>query len=59
VAQVFGLVVERLPGVKTYQVKAATTAEAREKLAEDLLFADLIRGASGQKDIRAWFTSNL
>jgi DNA polymerase elongation subunit (family B) len=55
VAQVFGLVVERLPGVKAHQVKAATTAEAREKLAEDLLFADLIRGASGQTDLLSYF----
>jgi DNA polymerase elongation subunit (family B) len=58
VAQVFGLVVDRLPGVKSHLVKAAKTAEAREKLAEELLFGDLIRGASGQKDIRTWFSAS-
>ena len=58
VAQVFGLVVDRLPGVKSHLVKAAKTAEAREKLAEELLFGDLIRGASGQKDIRSWFSAS-
>ena len=61
VAQVFGLVVESLPGVKAHQLLAAKTTEAREKLAEELLFGDLVRDtkrvASGQKDIRAWFGS--
>jgi DNA polymerase elongation subunit (family B) len=33
VAQVFGLVVEKLPGAKKHKVVAATTPEAREKLA--------------------------
>lgn len=55
VAQVFGLVVDRLPGVKSHLVKAAKTAEAREKLAEELLFGDLIRGASGQTDLLSFF----
>ena len=59
VAQVFGLVVDRLPGVKPHQLSAAKTATAREKLAEELLFGDLIRDAkriaSGQHDIRSWF----
>jgi len=57
VAQVFGLVVERLPGVKSHLVAAAKTSDAREKLAEELLFGDLLRSASGQKDIRSWFAS--
>lgn len=56
VSQVFGLVVERLPGAKSHKVAAAKTPEAREKLAEELLFGDLLRDASGQKDIRSWFT---
>jgi len=59
VAQVFGLVVDRLPGVKAHQIAAAKSPEAREKLAEELLFGELLRDtkrdASGQKDIRAWF----
>ena len=55
VAQVFGLVVEKLPGAKSHLVKAATTPEAREKLAEELLFGDLLREASGQKDLRSFF----
>ena len=57
VAQVFGLVVERLPGAKSHKVAAAKTPEAREKLAEELLFGDLLRAASGQKDIRNWFSA--
>jgi DNA polymerase elongation subunit (family B) len=60
ISQVFGLVVEQLPGVKPHQVVAAKTPEAREKLAEELLFGDLLRDAkrdaSGQKDLRSWFT---
>jgi DNA polymerase elongation subunit (family B) len=65
VAQVFGLVVEKLPGVKPQQI-AATKRErdpvaAREKLAEELLFGDLLRDArreaAGQGDIRSWFGS--
>jgi DNA polymerase elongation subunit (family B) len=59
VAQVFGLVVEQLPGVKAHQIAAAKTVEAREKLAEELLFGDLVRDArrdaAGQKDLRSWF----
>ena len=62
VAQVFGLVVEQLPGVKVHQLTAAKTPEAREKLAEELLFGDLIRDArrdaSGQQDLRSWFGAN-
>jgi DNA polymerase elongation subunit (family B) len=60
VAQVFGLVVEQLPGVKVHQLTAAKTVEAREKLAEELLFGDLVRDAkresSGQQDLRNWFS---
>lgn len=63
VAQVFGLVVDKLPGVKEHQLAAAARARdpvaAREALAEDLLFGDLLRDynrvASGQRDIRAFF----
>ena len=65
VAQVFGLVVEKLPGVKLQQLAAAAREKdpsaAREKLAEELLFGDLIRDArreaAGQCDIRSWFGS--
>jgi DNA polymerase elongation subunit (family B) len=61
VAQVFGLVVEKLPGVKAHQLAAAKTTEAREKLAEELLFGTLLRDAKreaqGQRDIRSWFSS--
>jgi DNA polymerase elongation subunit (family B) len=65
VAQVFGLVVDRLPGVKAHQLAAAARAKdpaaAREKIAEDLLFGDLLREynreAAGQRDIRSFFGS--
>ena len=60
VAQVFGLVVDQLPGVKAHQLKAAKTAAEKEKLAEELLFGDLLRDAkrdaSGQQDLRSWFS---
>jgi len=55
VAQVFGLVVDRLPG---YKFKGPMTPEAREALAEELLFGDLLRKASGQTDLLSWFTRN-
>ena len=59
IAQVFGLVAEKLPGVKSHQIAAAKTPEAREKLAEELLFGDLIRDArrdaAGQRDLRSFF----
>jgi hypothetical protein len=64
VAQVFGLVVDQLPGFKPHQLAAITAkkkdpAVAREALAEELLFGDLLRDAdrvaSGQKDIRGFF----
>jgi DNA polymerase elongation subunit (family B) len=61
VAQVFGLVVDQLPGVKPHQLLKAKTPEAREKLAEELLFGDLLRDAkrdaSGQRDLRGWFSA--
>ena len=61
VAQVFGLVVDQLPGVKMHQIAAAKTPEAREKLAEELLFGELLRDAkrdaSGQLDLRSWFSA--
>jgi DNA polymerase delta subunit 1 len=60
VAQVFGLVLEKLPGIKPHQIQAAKKAKdptaAREALAESLLFGDILVAASGQKDIRSWFT---
>lgn len=60
VAQVFGLVLEKLPGIKPHQIEAAKKAKdptaAREALAESLLFGDILVAASGQKDIRSWFT---
>jgi DNA polymerase elongation subunit (family B) len=63
VAQVFGLVLEQLPGYKPQSLansKKKDPAEAREALAEELLFGDLLREAekkaTGQTDLRAWFT---
>jgi DNA polymerase elongation subunit (family B) len=59
VAQVFGLVVEKLPGVKPHQVAATKKARdpvaAREALAEELLFGDLLVTASGQTRLDAFF----
>jgi len=63
VSQVFGLVVDQLPGVKKHQLEAAARAKdpvaAREALAEDLLFGDLLadarREASGMADLRSFF----
>jgi DNA polymerase elongation subunit (family B) len=63
VSQVFGLVVDRLPGVKRHQLEAAARAKdpvaAREALAEELLFGDLLadarREASGVADLRSFF----
>jgi DNA polymerase elongation subunit (family B) len=63
VSQVFGLVVERLPGVKKHQLEEAARAKdpvaAREKLAAELLFGDMIRDAqreaAGMKDLRSFF----
>ena len=59
VAQVFGLVVDQLPGVKAHRLAAAKTPDAREKLAGELLFGDLLTDAknvaTGQTDLRNWF----
>ena len=63
VAQLFGLVVDCLPGVKIHQLEAAARAKdpvvAREKIAEELLFGDMLRQAakkaSGQTDMRSFF----
>jgi DNA polymerase delta subunit 1 len=61
VAQVFGLVVDRLPGVKAHQITAAKTTRDREALAEELLFGDLLRDATreaaGQRDLRSFFSA--
>jgi DNA polymerase elongation subunit (family B) len=57
VAQVFGLVVEKLPGFKA-KAKVATPEE-REALAEELLFGDLLLRASGQTDLRSWFQKSV
>jgi len=56
VAQVFGLVVAQLPGVKKHQVAKATTTAEKERLAEELLFGDLLLGAKGHQDLRSWFS---
>jgi DNA polymerase elongation subunit (family B) len=62
VAQVFGLVVAQLPGVKAHQLAAAKTVTDRERLAEELLFGDLVRDArreaSGQQDLRSFFSKS-
>ena len=62
VAQVFGLVVEQLPGFKPHKLAATKKkdpVEAREALAEELLFGDLLieadKKARGQTDLRSWF----
>jgi DNA polymerase elongation subunit (family B) len=62
VAQVFGLVVDQLPGYKAHSLatsKKKDPTAARETLAEELLFGDLLRDAervaSGQRDIRGFF----
>jgi hypothetical protein len=55
--------VESLPGVKPHQLAATKRAKdpvvAREKLAEQLLFGDLLadasREAAGNTDIRSFF----
>jgi DNA polymerase elongation subunit (family B) len=63
VAQVFGLVVEQLPGFKPHMLtnsKKKDLADAREEVAEELLFGPMLRDArreaSGQADLRSWFT---
>jgi len=64
VAQVFGLVVEQLPGFRPHMLtnsKKRDPAEAREAVAEELLFGDLLRDArrdaAGQMDLRKWFAA--
>ena len=63
VAQVFGLVLEKLPGIKAHQIEAAKKAKdptaAREALAETLLFGDILVAASGQTTLQTWFTKKL
>jgi DNA polymerase elongation subunit (family B) len=58
VAQVFGLVVDRLPEVKPHQLRGLDSA-GREKLAEELLFGAALRvarrDAAGLVDIRGFF----
>jgi DNA polymerase elongation subunit (family B) len=65
VSQVFGLVVERLPGFTAQRLallsqKKSSTTDAREALAEELLFGDLLadarRVSAGIADIRGFFT---
>jgi len=64
VSQVFGLVVDQLPGVKRYKIEAADKAKdpvaAREALAEELLFGDILREVdrqnTGQKTITSFFS---
>jgi DNA polymerase elongation subunit (family B) len=59
VAQVFGLVVDKLPGVRPHQLRGLDAA-GREKLAEELLFGAALRvarrDAAGLVDIRGFFT---
>jgi DNA polymerase elongation subunit (family B) len=65
VSQVFGLVVERLPGFTPQRLailahKKSDPTDAREALAEELLFGDLLadarRVSAGIADIRGFFT---
>jgi DNA polymerase elongation subunit (family B) len=65
VAQVFGLVVEQLPGFKPHMLtnsKKKGPVDAREEVAEELLFGQMLRDArreaSGQADLRSWFTKS-
>ncbi len=64
VAQVFGLVVEQLPGFKPHMLihsKKKDPVDAREAVAEELLFGDLLREfkrkAAGMRDIRSFFSA--
>ena len=56
VAQIFGLVLERIPGFK-----AQSAFKDRDSYAEELLFGDLVRDAqrdaAGQRDLRSFFKS--
>jgi DNA polymerase elongation subunit (family B) len=62
VSQVFGLVVEQLPGFRPHMLTATKKkdpVDAREAVANDLLFGDMLRDATreaaGIKDIRSFF----
>jgi DNA polymerase delta subunit 1 len=62
VSQVFGLVVERLPGFRPHMLAATKKrdpVDAREAVAEELLFGEILRDArreaSGQADLRSFF----
>jgi DNA polymerase elongation subunit (family B) len=64
VSELFGIVVERLPGFKAQKFallkqKKKEEADARQEMAEELLFGDLVRDAqrdaSGQRDLRSFF----
>jgi DNA polymerase elongation subunit (family B) len=64
VAQVFGLVLDQLPGFKNHMIthakKKKDPAEVREAIAEELLFGDLLRDAqreaAGMRDLRTFFS---
>jgi DNA polymerase elongation subunit (family B) len=64
VSQVFGLVLDQLPGYKAHMMahskKKHKPVEAREAIAEELLFGDLLRDAqreaAGMRDLRSFFT---
>jgi DNA polymerase elongation subunit (family B) len=55
VSQVFGLVVEDLPGMQARQVVKATTTALRESLASEWLFKDILvkkaQEVSGQRTL--------
>jgi DNA polymerase elongation subunit (family B) len=64
VAQVFGLVLEKLPGYQAQKLaayKLKDTTARREAYAEELLFGDLLRiaarDAAGQRPITSFFTA--
>jgi DNA polymerase elongation subunit (family B) len=62
VAQVFGLVVDKLPGFRRHMLAAASKdpVTATERVAEELLFGAMLREAErkakGQKSITSFFT---
>jgi DNA polymerase elongation subunit (family B) len=66
ISQVFGLVLDQLPGYKahmmTHSKKKHKPVEAREAIAEELLFGDLLRDArreaAGIRDLRSFFTGS-
>jgi len=55
VSQVFGLVIEDLPGIQTRQVAKATTTKLRETLASEWLFKEILvkktQEATGQRTL--------